>query len=38
MSELINAVIFYVLALVILLTALGVVLGKNLVHSALLMD
>lgn len=37
MNELVGSAVFYVLALVIIGTALGVVLNKNLVHSALLM-
>lgn len=37
MSEIAQAVIFYLICAVTLLAALGVVLGKNLVHSALLL-
>ena len=37
MSELASLVVFCLLAVVILGTALGVVLSNNLVHSALLM-
>ena len=37
MSELASLVVFCLLAMVILGTALGVVLSNNLVHSALLM-
>ncbi len=37
MNELISTLVFYLLAMVILGTALGVVMSRNLVHSALLM-
>ena len=37
MSDLASTIVFYVLALIIIGTALGVVTSKRLVHSALLM-
>ncbi|MBR2142274.1 NADH-quinone oxidoreductase subunit J [Anaerovibrio sp.] len=37
MNELLSTLVFYAVAVVILATALGVVMSKNLVHSALLM-